>query len=93
LDVPEDIKGELPSSFDVIGDVAIIKLPEVLFPYKEQIGNAMILVNRNIRVVMTDSGVKGDLRVRELERIAGEGSSETIHKEFGVRMVADPSKV
>jgi tRNA (guanine37-N1)-methyltransferase len=93
LDVPEDIKGELPSSFDIIGDVAIIKLPEILLQYKEQIGKAMIFVNHNIRAVMMDSGVKGDLRIRELERIAGEGSSETVHKEFGVRMAADPSKI
>jgi len=93
LNIPEELRQDLPSSFDVIGDVAIIKLPDSLMQYKCQIGEAMISVNRSIRIVMTDMGVKGDLRIRELERIAGEGTSETMHKEFGVRMTADPSKV
>ena len=93
LDIPEELKPELPSSFDVIGDVAIIKLPDSLLQYKGRIGEAVICVNRSIRTVMMDSGVKGDLRIRELEQIAGEGSSETIHKEFGVRIAVDPSKV
>jgi tRNA (guanine37-N1)-methyltransferase len=93
LDIPEDLKQELPSAFDIIGDVAIIRIPEDLEAYKQQIGEAMISVNRSIRTVMMDSGVKGDLRIRELEQIAGEGSTETIHKEFGVRMAIDPAKV
>jgi len=93
LDIPAELKNELPSAFDIIGDVAVIKLPDTLEQYKHQIGEALITVNRSIRAVMMDSGVKGDLRIRELEQIAGEGSTETIHKEFGVRMAIDPSKV
>ncbi len=93
LDIPEELKEYLPTSFDIIGDVAVIKLPDILLPYKNSIGDSLIKVNRSVRIVMMDSGVKGDLRIRELERIAGEGGSATIHKEFGVRMAADPSKV
>ena len=93
LEIPDELRQDLPSSFDIIGDVAIIKLPDSLMEYKCQIGDAMISVNRSVRIVMTDLGVKGDLRIRELERIAGEGTSETVHKEFGVRMIVDPSKV
>jgi len=93
LDIPDELRPELPTSFDVIGDVAIIKLPDTLLQYKHKIGDAVLAVNRSIRTVMMDSGVKGDLRIRELEQIAGEGNSETVHKEFGVRMAIDPSKV
>jgi len=92
-DVPEDLKGLLPSSFDVVGDVAMIKIPDELWDYRECIGNAMIKANRNIRVVFHDNGVKGDFRIRDLEKIAGEGTSETVHKEFGVKLSTDPSKV
>jgi len=88
----EELKEKLPTSFDVIGDVAVIKIPEVLTEYKKEIGNA-VMQTVNVRTVMMDSGVKGDLRIRELEQIAGSGTSETIHKEFGVRLAADPSKV
>lgn len=92
-DVPEELRGELPNSFDVIGDVLIVKLTDGLIPYSENIGSALMKTTPNIRVVMLDRGVKGDFRIRELERIAGSGSSETVHKEFGTRMLTDPSKV
>ena len=44
-------------------------------------------------MVFHDYGVKGDFRIRDLEKIAGEGTSETVHKEFGVKLYTDPSKV
>jgi len=93
LDLPDDLKEELPRSYDIVGDVAIIKLTESLFDHREDIGKALMKVTPNLRVVMMDSGVKGDLRIRDLQMIAGTGSSETIHKEFGVRMATDPAKV
>ena len=93
VDVPEELRQYLPSSFDVVGDVAMLKIPEELWDYRNQIGDALIKVNRNIRVVFHDYGVKGDFRIRDLEKIAGEGSSETVHKEFGVKLYTDPSKV
>ncbi|MBR4685615.1 MAG: class I SAM-dependent methyltransferase family protein [Candidatus Methanomethylophilaceae archaeon] len=92
-EVPQDLRESLPSSFDVVGDVAMIKIPDELWDYRHQIGDALIRVNRNIRVVFHDYGVKGDFRIRDLEKIAGEGSSETVHKEFGVKLYTDPSKV
>ncbi|MBO5547943.1 MAG: class I SAM-dependent methyltransferase family protein [Candidatus Methanomethylophilaceae archaeon] len=92
-EVPQDLRESLPSSFDVVGDVAMIKIPDELWDYRHQIGDALIRVNWNIRVVFHDYGVKGDFRIRDLEKIAGEGSSETVHKEFGVKLYTDPSKV
>lgn len=93
VEVPDELRGLLPSSFDVVGDVAMIKLPDELLPYKEEIGEALIMVNRSIRAVFLDHGVKGEFRIRDLDRIAGMGGSETVHKEFGVRLWTDPSKV
>lgn len=93
LDFPDWLNEELPRSYDVIGDVAVIKLTEVLLPYKERVGEALLEAIPSLRVVMADSGVKGEFRVRDLEKIAGTGASETVHKEFGVRILTDPSKV
>lgn len=93
LDFPDWLNEELPSSYDIIGDVAIIKISDLLVPYKESIGEAMMEATPSLRTVMMDSGVKGEFRVRELEKIAGTGTSETVHKEFGVRITVDPSLV
>jgi tRNA (guanine37-N1)-methyltransferase len=91
--VPDDLRGSLPNSYDVIGDVAVIKLPEELVPYRNSIGEALMKVTANLRTVMLDSGVKGEFRVRDLEQIAGSGPSATVHREFGLRMHTDPAKV
>lgn len=93
LDFPDWLAEELPNSYDIIGDIALIKLTETLLPYKEQIGEAMIEASPNIRAVMSDRGVKGEFRIRELEKIAGTGTSETVHKEFGTKIATDPSLV
>src|SRR5207245_2525763 len=37
VDVPEPLRRSLPSAFDVIGDIAVLKMPEELQPYREQI--------------------------------------------------------
>ena len=92
-DVPEGLREHLPSSFDVVGDVAMIKLPDELKPYASQIGEALLKVNRSLRIVFEDHGVKGDFRIRDLERIAGTGTSETAHREFGVTLYTDPARV
>ncbi len=93
LRLPEDLRELLPNSFDVIGDIGMMKIPEELLPYRHDIGEAMMKANHSLRCVFSDSGVKGELRVRDLELIAGEGTSETVHKEFGARMHTDPTKV
>ncbi|MCL1904713.1 MAG: class I SAM-dependent methyltransferase family protein [Methanomassiliicoccaceae archaeon] len=92
VDVPEDLKELLPNSFDVIGDIAVVKFPEELVPYAKAVGDALLKTSSSLRAVMIDLGVKGELRVRDIELIAGSGPSETIHKEFGVTMIADPAK-
>ena len=91
--LPEDIRDILPNSFDCVGDLIIVKIEDELLPYKERIGEALLKVNRNVRLVLMDGGVKGELRIRELEPIAGSGGTETRHKESGVTMITDPAKV
>lgn len=91
--LPEDIRDTLPNSYDCIGDIIVVKVVEALRPYRADIGNALITVNPNVRLVLMDNGVKGELRVRDLEPIAGTGPSETRHRESGVTLLTDPGKV
>ena len=91
--LPEDIRDILPNSYDNIGDITIIKLVDELLPMKHEIGEALMKVVTNTRAVLLDSGVKGEMRIRDLEMIAGVGSTETKHRESGVTMLTDPAKV
>src|SRR2546428_5028288 len=89
VDVPEPLRRFLPSAFDVIGDIAVVKIPEELQPYREQIGHAILRWNPNLRVAVQDRGVKGERRVRSIEVIAGERRTTTVHREHGLRYRVD----
>lgn len=89
VDVPEHLVRSLPSSFDVVGDIAVVKLPEGLRPHREAIGRAMLRWNPKLRVAVEDRGVKGDLRIRDIEVIAGEPRTTTVHVEHGLRYRVD----
>lgn len=91
--LPEEIRDILPNSYDNIGDVTIVKLVDELLPMKHEIGEALMKVSSNTRCVLLDSGVKGELRIRDLEIIAGKGPSETRHRESGVTIMTDPARV
>ena len=91
--LPEEVRDILPNSFDNIGDVQVVKLVDELLPMKHEIGEAMLKVSSSTRAVFLDHGVKGELRIRDLERIAGTGGSETRHRESGVTIMTDPAKV
>jgi tRNA (guanine37-N1)-methyltransferase len=87
--VPDPVRGLLPTAFDVIGDIAVLKIPDPLLPYRSEIGRAILQWNRTLRVVAQDRGVTGKFRVRDLEIIAGERRTSTVHTEFGLRYRAD----
>ncbi|ASJ01727.1 tRNA (guanine(37)-N1)-methyltransferase Trm5b [Thermococcus gorgonarius] len=94
VEVPEELRPLLPSSFDIIGDIAIIELPEELMPYGRAIGEAILKVHRHIKAVFAKgSKVEGEYRVRELIHLAGEKRTETIHRENGIRLKLDVARV
>lgn len=90
--VPESLRAQLPTSFDVIGDIAVIKIPEPLLPHRGEIGRAILRWNPALHVVAQDRGVTGAFRVRDLEILAGEPRTTTVHTEFGLRYRADVAR-
>jgi len=91
-DLKSILKGKLRShelddvikSYDVIGDTAIIRVPENLKPQNAIIGEAILQTHKHVKTVLRQaSAVSGDFRLRQLEWIAGEKKTETLYKEFG----------
>lgn len=78
-------------SIDFIGEIAVLRLKNL--KNVEEIANSIIETNRHIKTVCIDRGVKNDYRIRDIEIIAGEKNTETIHTEYGVKMKIDISKV
>ena len=93
ISIPNKLKHKLPISYDIIGDIILIKLQEELLEYKEKIGESLLQTNKNIKTVCLTKPVKGELRIRDLEIIAGEKSTKTLHKEYGLSFEVDVSKI
>jgi tRNA (guanine37-N1)-methyltransferase len=92
--IPGNLVSMLPRSFDVIGDIAVIDLSSELTPYSLEIGNGILRVNPNVRLVVRKSGeVSGKFRTRRLQILVGSGGTETIHREFSCSYHLDLSLV
>jgi len=89
LGIPLD---KFPTSFDIVGDIILMKIPSELTEYRNMIGNALLKVHPHIRSVYNIKPVSGELRTREVEIIAGEDRSITIHKEYGALFHIDIAK-
>lgn len=90
--VPGALKSLLPTSFDVVGDIVLIKLPRELEPHQAEVGRALLQANKAARTVLLDRGVRGEARVRQVECIAGEPRTATEHTEYGARFRVDLAK-
>ncbi len=84
---------KLITSFDIIGDIAIIEIPRGLEKKEKLIAKALMTVHKNIKVVAKKSQIEGTYRIRKLRVIAGERRTETIHKEHNCIIKLDTSKV
>jgi tRNA (guanine37-N1)-methyltransferase len=94
----ETLQQVLPSSgspnvynaFDIIGDIAITKVPNSSEAYGKTIAETIIHVHRSIKTVLVqDSPVAGNFRIRRLKHAAGENKTRTIHKENGCFFAVD----
>ena len=83
----------LGRSYDMVGRILVIAIPEELYPKRRQIGAALLEWLRVDTVACKVSAVSGEYRVRSLEVIAGSSSLETLHRENGLRFRLDLSKV
>lgn len=93
VEIPNDLLDELPSSYDIIGDIALIKIDDNLYKHRKKIAKAMLETSKNIKTVCLIKPVSGELRTRQIEIIGGEQKTETIYKEFGTMLKLDVGKV
>ena len=93
VELPEDLEDHLPSSYDIVGDIALVKIPEEIEDYRRQVGEAILETHKNLKTVLKDKGVYGEFRKREVEYIAGEKKTETTYREHGAEFQIDVAEV
>ncbi len=84
---------ELFSSFDQVGEIIVLRIPDSLKSKKKIIGEALLDQVKTTRSVFYQSSpVEGEFRTRNLEILAGEDNTETEYKESGCRFLVDVEK-
>lgn len=89
---PEELE-LVPRAYDLIGDIAVLEIPDELSSHRETIGRVFHEVHRNFSTILAKKGaISGTTRVREYQCLAGEDKTDTIHIEYGCRLAVDLSK-
>jgi len=92
--IPDELLNLVPSSMDLIGEVAVIQVRDELRPFVKTIGEAVLKIHPHIKTVLVKSSpIAGTFRVGGYEVIAGSGETETIYREHGCVYLVDPVKV
>ncbi|MDK2975343.1 MAG: tRNA (guanine37-N1)-methyltransferase [Methanofollis sp.] len=67
----------------IIGDLAVLSVPQVLSAFGREIAEAVLSSDHHIRTVLArTSKAEGDRRVARFEYLAG-SATVTLHREFG----------
>ncbi len=81
------------NSFDIIGDIAIIKVSNGNIISAQKVAAQIMAVHRNVKTVFAQtSPISGDFRVRKLKLLAGEEKTNTKYKESGCVFGVDVEK-
>ena len=88
-ELTSDEAERLRTSFDTIGDIVILEIPDDLIDKKQKIGDAALKFTKRRSIYMKKSAIKGTTRIRDLEFLSGVDDSVTIHKEHGARLKLD----
>jgi tRNA (guanine37-N1)-methyltransferase len=83
----------LCTSYDIVGGIAVIRVPEALELRTQTIAEALLQIQKHVKTILRQiSPVAGDFRLRDLEWVAGEKKTETVYKEFGCLFKIDLEK-
>jgi tRNA (guanine37-N1)-methyltransferase len=79
------------SSFDIIGDIAIVKHNNLTNP--KVVAQQILKIHKNIKAVFTPkTRINTDFRIRKLQLLAGENRTKTTHRESGCIFKVDVEK-
>ena len=83
----------LPAGFNRVGHIIILRLPQKLLPRKQEIAQALLRI-KGVRTVAIRAGtVAGRFREPQVSVIAGDHTTETVHKENGCVFKLDVGRV
>jgi len=84
---------QLYNSYDLIGDIAVVRVPELLTGYSELIAQTVMQTHKEVKSVWRQtSSVSGNYRLCNLQFVLGKKSTQTRYKEHGCIYETDLQK-
>lgn len=91
--LPREELAHIYNSYDIVGDIAIVRLNENSRKYGKVIAEAVMKVHGNVKTVLGQvTPVYGEFRLRKIEHLAGENKTTAIHRESGCLFSVDLGK-
>lgn len=91
--IPDQLLRSLPDGYEIIGDIAILKIPDEVGKYTDEIVRSIISRRPSVKTILKiEGGIKGEYRTRVYKPVFGHDTI-TEHKESGYRYRIDISEV
>lgn len=94
--VNSSLNRNISSSFDIIGDIAIIRSlhnNSISSDELEKYSQYILKFHKNVKTVLHQtSSIEGSFRLRKLQYVMGEKKTQTIHKEHSCQFSVDVEK-
>ncbi|MEF8782647.1 MAG: class I SAM-dependent methyltransferase family protein [Haloarculaceae archaeon] len=87
----DDEIARTPGSWAVLGSVVLVEMGEA--PRPGEVGAALLAIHGGADTVLARGGIDGQHREPSVEVVAGEGDTETVHREHGVEYAMDLAAV
>ena len=105
-DVLDENREEWPSSHEFIGDMMIVRIEDEISEFAMQIAEAKLRSHPHVRLVLSDEGEQGELRIRKLTPIGARvdgavvttdiptsaSSTRVLVREAGRSIACDPNR-
>ena len=82
-----------PGSWAVVGSVVLVDLGDLSAEEAGEVGEALLAMHGGADTVLAREGIEGEHREPSVEVIAGEGDTETVHREHGTEYALDLAAV
>jgi tRNA (guanine37-N1)-methyltransferase len=84
---------QIYNSFDIIGDIAIIKMNNGNNVKAEAVANRIMSIHKGVKSVFAKAGpISGEFRLRALKLVSGESKTITRYRESGCMFMVDIEK-
>jgi tRNA wybutosine-synthesizing protein 2 len=80
-----------PGSWAVLGSVILVTMGDA--PRPEEVGEALLAMHGQADTVLARGGIDGEHREPDVTVVAGEGDTETVHREHGTEYAMDLARV